>query len=74
MEQKVKVSQTTKSLTKYVVFSITMLVIYTIVAMLFLWFEKPLDAEISTGVYSFFGGEVVLCCLIKLFKLKGVRE
>lgn len=60
----------TRSLTRYVVFSITCLVIYTIVALVFLWFEKPLDAEVSTGVYGFFGGEIVMCGLIKLFKLK----
>ena len=60
----------TRSLTRYVVFSITCLVIYTIVALIFLWFEKPLDAEVSTGVYGFFGGEIVMCGLIKLFKLK----
>lgn len=62
--------QVTRSLTRYVVFSITCLVIYTIVALIFLWFEKPLDAEVSTGVYGFFGGEIVMCGLIKLFKLK----
>lgn len=67
-------SQTTRSLTRYVVFSITMMIIYTIVAMTFLWFEKPLDAEVSTGVYGFFGGEIVLCGLIKLFKLKGIKD
>lgn len=60
----------TRSLTRYVVFSITCLVIYTITALVFLWFEKPLDAEVTTGVYGFFGGEIVMCCLIKLFKLK----
>lgn len=70
----VRRSQTTRSLTRYVVFSITMMIIYTIVALVFLWNEKPLDAEVSTGVYGFFGGEIVLCGLIKLFKLKGVRE
>ena len=63
-------SKVTRSLTRYVVFSITCLVIYTIVALVFLWFEKPLDAEVSTGVYGFFGGEIVMCGLIKLFKLK----
>lgn len=63
-------SKVTRSLTRYVVFSITCLVIYTIVALIFLWFEKPLDAEVSTGVYGFFGGEIVMCGLIKLFKLK----
>lgn len=66
----VRRSKVTRSLTRYVVFSITCLVIYTIVALIFLWFEKPLDAEVSTGVYGFFGGEIVMCGLIKLFKLK----
>jgi len=66
--------QTTRSLTRYVVFSITTLVIYTIICLVYLWLEKPLDAELTTGVYGFFGGEIVLCALIKLFKLKGVRE
>ena len=65
-----KASQTTKSLTRYVVFSITCLVIYTIVCLIFLWFEKPLDPDVSNGVYGFFGGEIVVCGLIKLFKIK----
>lgn len=69
-----KVSQTTKSLTKYVVFSIATLVIYTVICLVFLWFDKPLDADLTTGVFGFFGGEIVVCGLIKLFKLKGVRE
>ena len=69
-----KVSQTTKSLTKYVVFSIATLVIYTVICLVFLWFDKPLDSDLTTGVFGFFGGEIVVCGLIKLFKLKGVRE
>lgn len=66
--------QITRSLTRYVVFSITCLVIYTAICLYFLWLEKPLDEALTTGVYGFFGGEIVLCALIKLFKLKGVRE
>ena len=65
---------TTRSLTRYVVFSIACLILYTSVAMYFLWLEKPLDDALTTGVYGFFGGEIVICALIKLFKLKGVRE
>ena len=63
-------SQTTRSLTKYVVFSISVLVIYTIICLIFLWLDKPLDAELTTGVFGFFGGEIVMCGLIKLFKIK----
>ena len=63
-------SQTTRSLTRYVVFSISVLVIYTIICLVFLWLDKPLDAELTTGVFGFFGGEIVMCGLIKLFKIK----
>ena len=66
----VRRSQTTRSLTRYVVFSISCLVIYTITALIFLWLEKPLDEALTTGVFGFFGGEIVMCGLIKLFKLK----
>ena len=64
----------TRSLTRYVVFSIACLVLYTSVAMWFLWLEKPLDDALTTGVYGFFGGEIVICALIKLFKLKEIKE
>ena len=66
--------QVTRSLTRYVVFSIFMLVLYTTICLVFLWLEKPLDSELTTGVFGFFGGEIVMCGLIKLFKLKGIRE
>lgn len=66
----VRRSQTTRSLTRYVVFSIFMLVLYTAICLVFLWLDKPLDPELTTGVFGFFGGEIVMCGLIKLFKLK----
>lgn len=69
-----KRSKITRSLTRYVVFSITCLVIYTIISMTFLWMDKPLDPELTTGVFGFFGGEIVMCGLIKLFKLKTERR
>ena len=66
----IRKSQITRSLTRYVVFSISCLVIYTITALIFLWLEKPLDEALTTGVFGFFGGEIVMCGLIKLFKIK----
>ena len=64
----------TRSLTRYVVFSIMMLIIYTAVALYYLWLEKPLDPDLTSGFFGFFGGEIVICGLIKLFKLKGEKE
>lgn len=69
-QKKPIISKVTKSLTRYVVFSITCLVIYTIICLIFLWFERPLDEFLTTGIFSFFGGEIVMCALIKLLKLK----
>ena len=63
----------TRSLTRYVVFSIMMILAYTITALYFSWNEITIPEEITTGWYSVFGGEILLCCLIKLFKLKGER-
>ena len=63
-------SKVTRSLTRYVVFSISVMVIYTLIALVFIWFEKPLDSDLTTGLFGFFGGEVVMCALIKLLKLK----
>ena len=64
----------TRSLTRYVVFSILMLIIYTSISFYFLWLEKPLDPDLTSGFFGFFGGEIVICGLIKLFKLKGEKN
>ena len=61
----------TKSLSKYVTFSITVMVLYTIAVLVLSWFEITVPDALTTGVFSVFGGEILLCCLIKLFKLKG---
>ena len=74
MEQRRTKRSVTRSLTRYVVFSISVLIIYTSVALFYLWLEKPLDSDLTVGVFGFFGGEIVLCALIKLFKLKGVEK
>ena len=73
MERKKPIRYTTRSLTRYVVFSIAMLIIYTTICLVFLWLEKPLDSDLTTGFFGFFGGEIVMCGFIKLFKLKGER-
>lgn len=73
-QRRIKKRSVTRSLTRYVCFSIATLLIYTAIAIFFLWMEKPLDAELTTGVFGFFGGEIVICGLIKLFKLRGEKE
>ena len=63
----------TPNLDRYVVFSIGTLLIYTCVA---LWasFKGVTNDTLTTCVYGFFGGEIVTCALIKIFKLKGDKS
>lgn len=58
----------------YVTFSILSLVIYTIVSQLLaINFGVILDT-LTTCFFGFFGGEIVTCGLIKIFKLKDDKK
>lgn len=62
-----------KGLDKYVIFSISVLLVYTVFA---LWasFKGVTNDTLTTCIFGFFGGEVVTCALIKIFKLRGDDE
>ena len=53
----------------YVIFSIAVLLIYTCVA---LWasFQGVTNDTLTTCVFGVWGGEILSCALIKIFKLK----
>lgn len=58
------------SLSKYMIFSIGFVVIYS-VAEFIISTITGVHHDVLTGcVYGFFGGEVVTCGLIKIFKLR----
>ena len=58
----------------YVTFSILSLVIYTIISQyLAINFGVILDT-LTTCFFGFFGGEIVTCGLIKIFKLKDKEK
>ena len=59
------------SLTLYVVFSILVVLIYTIVELIVSTVSGISHDTLTTCVYGFFAGEVVVCGLIKIFKLKN---
>ena len=59
-----------KSLTKYMIFSIGFVVIYTVVEFIVSTITGVSHDVLTGCVYSFFGGEIVICGLIKIFKLK----
>lgn len=54
------------SLTKYVVFSISILLIYSIAEFI----TEDSHDTLTTCIYACFGGEILSCALIKIFKLR----
>lgn len=60
----------TPSLTKYVIFSLAVLITYIVAEMIVSTKTGVSHPDLSTLVGSTFGGEVLFCALIKIFKLK----
>lgn len=58
------------SLTLYVVFSILCLLVYTIVEQVLSGVTGLTNDTLTTCFYAAFGGEILMCGLIKIFKLK----
>lgn len=58
----------------YVIFSITMLLIYTVVTQLLTYKTGITNDTLTTCFFGFFGGEIVTCALIKIFKLRGQNK
>lgn len=59
-----------RSLTKFVVFSFAALIIYTIISQIIAVKTGTELSTLTTCFFSAFGGEVLACALIKIFKLK----
>lgn len=59
------------NLTKYVVFSISVTIIYTIMEFIFSILTGVSHDILSGCVYGFFCGELVITGILKIFKLKG---
>lgn len=64
-------------LADYVVFSIKMIIIYTIILLTMIICNIDVSSldTLTTCFYSVFGGEILTCGLIKIFKLhKEVKD
>lgn len=59
------------NLTYYVVFSISVLLIYTVTELLISGLTGTINDTLTTCLFAVFGGEILTCALIKIFKLKG---
>ena len=66
----VKKIGTIKDLTKYVIFSIGVVLVYTIAEFIVSTITGIQHDILSGCVYGFFGGELVLTSMIKIFKLR----
>lgn len=61
-------------LDKYIIFSISSIIVYTIMAYITaILFGCQLDI-LTTLFFGFFGGEITICALIKKFKLKNIQK
>lgn len=58
------------SLTKFVIFSFTVLIIYMVVEFIFSITTGISHDTLTTSVYACFGGELLSCALIKIFRLR----
>lgn len=58
----------------YVIFSITAMVLYTISSQIILVTTGYSNDTLTTCFFGFFGGEIVTCALIKIFKLVKVDK
>lgn len=61
-----------KSLDKYVIFSISVLLVFAVVEMIVSSITHQTHDTLTTCIYAAFGGEILSCALIKIFKLKEV--
>lgn len=69
-----KTNDVPKSLTLYVVFSILVILIFTIVEMVISTISGINHDTLITCFFSVFGGEILCCALIKIFKLKNKED
>lgn len=61
-------------LDRYVIFSIGCLIVYTIASMFIAVKSSVTMDTLTTCFFGFFGGEIVTCALIKIFKLKDKKK
>lgn len=69
-EEEVAEKKLSKSLDKYIIFSFSCIILYTIVNIL-LALRTGMEMSVLTScIFAFFGGEILSCAMIKKFKLK----
>ena len=70
MREKKKIS----ALDKYVIFSFTCLIVFTVVMICVQTITGMMQDTLITCYFGAFGGELLLCAMIKRLKLKEKRD
>ena len=63
-----------KDLDKYVIFSIVILLVFTVAEFITSSVTNFSHDTLITCFYAAFGGEILSCALIKIFKLRGTDD
>ena len=63
------------ALDKYVIFSLSALILFTVTVIVYQFYTKEeLSSTLITCFFAAFGGELLMLCMIKRLKLKGGTE
>ena len=63
------------ALDKYVIFSLTVLIIFTIVSFVYQFItQQEISATLTTCFFAAFGGELLSLAMIKRLKLQDVKK
>lgn len=60
-----------KNLDKYVIFSISVLLVYTVLNIILTCFNIHISDVLTASLFTAFGTELLHCAMIKKLKLKG---
>ena len=69
-EQKAEEKKLNHALDRYIIFSFACIIIYTVVSFILVIKTGMTLDVLTTCVFTFFGGEILACAMIKRFKLK----
>lgn len=72
--QSTKKSKKLSGLDKYIIFSFSILIIYSIFEFIFSTITGISHDTLTVSLYGAFGGELLLCAVIKKYKLKRDEE
>lgn len=59
-----------KTLDKYLIFSIAVMIVFSVVFTVIFCFKDSVPDTLITAIFSAFGSELFMCCMLKRLKIK----